>query len=252
MEGDLSVRMLTGVMAFIVCVPLIGMLLIKPDKHIWKEGEDDTSVINESFEISVKEENGIFYYKPETLTGLLMYRAIPEDTAFSSSEDYIVKSDEVYYDPEQEYLKALAVVCRSSVVSAWETEQRPAVLDYNVMQFEAGGLYRIIQGNAVYTKVLSNSDALSGSSMLSFDNENVKLNEIKRAVDATKGAVITRDGKVMTAPFFTTSPSGMLVGEAGDGVGFSLNYAYELAVSGMSFYEILKYFYDDIRVIIYE
>lgn len=44
----------------------------------------------------------------------------------------------------------------------------------------------------------------------------------------------------------------MLVGEAGDGVGFSLNFAYETAVSGMGFYEILKYFYDDIGVIIYE
>ena len=44
----------------------------------------------------------------------------------------------------------------------------------------------------------------------------------------------------------------MLVGEAGAGEGFSLNYAYELAVSGMNFYELLKYFYEDIRVIIYE
>ena len=244
-------RVLTGVVAFIVCVPLIGMLLIKPDKHIWKEEEDDTSVINESFEISVKEENGTFYYKPETLTGLLMYCAIPVDTAFSSSEDYIVRTDDVYYDPEQEYLKALSIVCRSSVVSAWETEQRPRVLDYDILQFGAGDLYRIIQGNAVYTKALSDTGALSGS-MLPFDNDDIKINEIKQAVDATKGAVITREGKVMTAPFFTTSPSGMLVGEAGDGVGFSLNYAYELAVSGMSFFEILKYFYGDIRVIIYE
>lgn len=238
--------MLTGVIAFIVCIPIIGTLLIKPDKRIRKEQEDDTSVINECFTISVREENGTFYYKPEILTGLLMYRAIPEDTVFSSSEDYIVRTDEVYYDPEQEYLKALAIVCRSSVVSAWEAEQRPEVLDYDLMQLEAGNFYRIIQGNALYTKVLSDDDALL------FGNENVKLNEIEQAVDATKGAVITRDGMVMAAPFFTTAPSGMLVGEAGDGVGFSLNYAYELAVSGMNFYEILKYFYDDIRVIIYE
>lgn len=245
-------RVLTGVIVFIVCVPLIGTLLIKPDKRIRKEQEDDTSVINECFVVSVTEENGTFYYKPETLTGLLMYCAIPKDTAFSSSEDYIVRADEVYYDPEQEYLKALAIVCRSSVVSAWVAEQCPEILDYHVMQLEAGDLYKVIQCNAVYTKVLSDADTLAGGSILPFDNENVKLNEIEQAVDATKGAVITRDGKVMAAPFFTTPPSGMLVGEAGDGVGFSLNYAYELAVSGMSFYEILKYFYGDIRVIIYE
>ena len=80
----------------------------------------------------------------------------------------------------------------------------------------------------------------------------VKLNEIKRAVDATKGVVITLDGAVMTAPFFTTSPSDMLVSEVGSGDGFSLNYAYELAVSGMDFYAVLKYFYGDIKVVIYE
>lgn len=40
--------------------------------------------------------------------------------------------------------------------------------------------------------------------------------------------------------------------EAGDQVGFSLNYAYVLAAQGMDFYEILKYFYGDIRVNIYE
>ena len=44
----------------------------------------------------------------------------------------------------------------------------------------------------------------------------------------------------------------MLVSEAGNGVGFSLNYAYELAVQGMNFYEILKFFFDDFRVTIYE
>lgn len=52
--------------------------------------------------------------------------------------------------------------------------------------------------------------------------------------------------------FFTTSPSDMLVSEVGSGDGFSLNYAYELAVSGMDFYAVLKYFYGDIKVAIYE
>lgn len=245
-------RILTGMIIFIVCVPLIGTVLIKPDNRIRREQDHDTSVINESFAIAVEEENGTFYYKPEILTEFLMYRAIPEDTAFSSSEDYIVKTDQAYYDPEQEYLKALAIVCRSSVVSAWEAEQCPMILDYAVMQMDAGEFYRIIQGDSMYTKVLINPDMLSGSRMSSSDNVRVKLNEIEQAVDDTKGAVITRDGKVITAPFFTTSPSDMLVLEVGDGVGFSLNYAYELAVEGMGFYEILKYFFDDIRVTIYE
>ena len=102
-------RKLTGIVIFIVSLPLIGSILIKPDKRVWKEDEDDTSVINECFEIAVREDVGTFYYKPEILTGLMMYRAVPEDTIFSGSEDYIVRIDEVW-DPEQEYLKALSIV----------------------------------------------------------------------------------------------------------------------------------------------
>lgn len=238
-------RKLAGVIAFIVCVPLIGMLLVKPDKRIWKQKEDDTSVVDESFGISVREDIGTFYYRPERLTGLVMYRMIPEDTTFSESEDYIVVTDDVY-DPEQEYLKALAIVCRSCIVSAWEDEQCPDCLDYDTMQLGAGDFYKIVQCDAVHTRVLTYNNVLLN------DSRKNMMNEIEQAVDATKGAVITRDGKVMTAPFFTTTPSDMLVREAGDGIGFSLNYAYELAVSGMNFYEILRYFYDNIRVTIYE
>lgn len=249
--GGTPVRKLIRIVVLIVCIPLIGMLFVKPDKRMWKEKEDDTSVINERFTISVKEDVGTFYYKPESLTGLMMYRVIPKDTIFSRSEDYIVRMDEVY-DPEQEYLKALAIVCRSCIVAAWEAEQRPDIFDYRVMQLGTGGFYKIIQNDAVYSEVLMEDDSLSNEILLSFDCRHIKLDEIEKAVDATKGAVITRDGKVITAPFFTTSPSGMLVSEVGDGVGFSLNYAYELAVQGMNFYEILKYFFDDFRVTIYE
>lgn len=237
--GEPPVRKLTGIAAFVVCLPLIGSILIKPDKRIWKQEEDDTSVINESFAISVREDTGIYYYEPEILTGLMMYRVVPEDTVFSGSEDYIVIVDEVW-DPEQEYLKALSIVCRSNIVCAWEDGQRPDVLDFDKMQLGAAGFYKIIETNAAYARLLSD------------DSGCIKLNEIKRAVEATQGAVLTRDGRVITAPFFTTAPSDILVLEPGDGTGFSLNYAYELAVQGMNFYEILKYFFDDFRVTIYE
>ncbi len=69
-------RKLTGIVIFIVSLPLIGSILIKPDKRVWKEDEDDTSVINECFEIAVREDVGTFYYKPEILTRLMMYRAV--------------------------------------------------------------------------------------------------------------------------------------------------------------------------------
>lgn len=251
MAGEALVRKLTGIIVFIVCIPLIGSILIKPDKRMRKQEKDDTSVINERFEIAVREDVGVFYYKPENLTGLMMYRVIPKDAVFSGSEDYIVRTD-VVYDPEQEYLKALAIVCRSCIVSTWETEQRPDVLDYSAIQLGADDFYKIIQTDAVYAGVLSEDTTQANDILLSFDGRRIKLDEIEQAVDATKGAVLTGDGKVITAPFFTTSPSDMLVLEAGDGVGFSLNYAFELAAQGMNFHEILKCFFDDFRVTIYE
>lgn len=218
---------------FIVCLPLIGTVFIKPDKGAWKTEESDAGGMDERFVIRVEEDIGSFVFQPEQLIEFLMYKAVSEDMIFSSSEDYIAGVDTVR-DPEQEYLKALAIVCRSNLVAVWEAEQCPEVLDYEKMHFAANYFYRI------HTEAVSDSDAL------------VKLNEIERAAKAVKGAVITKDGSVTTAPFFTTSPAGMLVSEAGDQVGFSLNYAYVLAAQGMDFYEILKYFYGDIRVNIYE
>ncbi|MFG6370007.1 MAG: SpoIID/LytB domain-containing protein [Lachnospiraceae bacterium] len=226
-------KKISRLITFIVCLPLIGTVFVKPDKGAWKTEERDEAGIDERFVIRIGEDIGNFVFQPEQLTQFLMYKAIPEDMTFSSSEDYIAGADTVR-DPEQEYLKALAIVCRSNLVAVWEAEQCPEVLDYEKMRFTANYFYRI------YTEAASDSDAF------------VKLNEIQRAVEAVEGAVITKDGSVIAAPFFTTSPAGMLVSEAGDQVGFSLNYAYVLAAQGLDFYEILKYFYGDIRVNIYE
>ena len=128
--GEPPVRKLTRIVVFIVCLPLVGSILIKPDKRMWKQEEEDTSVIDDSFKIAVAEDVGVFYYRPESLTGLMMYRVIPADAIFSGSEDYIVRMDEVW-DPEQEYLKALSIVCRSNIVYAWEAEQHPDVLEFS-------------------------------------------------------------------------------------------------------------------------
>ena len=198
-----------------------------------EKGSEETSVLDERFEIRVNEETGSFRYRPEKLTELLMYYMVPEDMVFSSSEDYI-EGIGMAHDPEQEYLKALAVVCRSNLTYIWECEGAPAVLDYEKLQFETADFSADYQ-SAVYD-----------------DEKDTKRREIKRATMDTFGAVITKENKVSAAPFFTTSLSDMMMGEEGDGVGFSLNYAYELAKQGMDFYEILKYFFTDIKVNIYE
>lgn len=224
-------RKIVRVIIFIICVPLIGTMFVKPDKESWKREEKDTSVINESFMVLVNVQNGSFLYRPETLTELFLYRMVPKDMTFSASEDYI-EGTGMARDPEQEYLKALAIVCRSNITYLWEQEGRPGTLDYDKLVF-------------------ANAD-FSGICHMDAQDGDIRRNEIKKAVDATAGAVITKENKVIAAPFFTTSASDMFVGEAGGGVGFSLNYACELAKQGMDFYEILKYFFDDIKVNIYE
>lgn len=226
------------ILAFIVVIPLIGTMFVKPQRETWKREETDTSVIDECFAVMVKEDIGSFYYNPESFTELVMYRMIPEDMVFSDSEDYIAGTDSAN-DPEQEYLKALSIVCRSNIVSAWEAAQGPEILEYDRMRLGAVSFYKIC------------SDIQLGAENNLQKSAQVKMKEIKKAADATKGAVITEDNNVVAAPFFTTSASDMLVSEAGSGVGFSLNYSYELAKQGMDFYEILKYFFGDIKVNIY-
>lgn len=221
------------VVGFVICVPLIGTIFIKPDKSSWKQEKIAESAMDERFLVQVDEDIGSFYYSPEKLTELIMYKTVPEDFVFSASEDFIAGTDTAH-DPEQEYLKALSIICRSNIVCAWEAQQRPEILAYDRLQLEQVYFYRI------YTDILYDEEKKN------------RLNEIKRAADATKGAVITKDNSVATAPFFTTPPSDMLVSEPGGGAGFSLNYSYELARQGMDFYGILKYFFDDIKVNIYE
>ena len=226
-------KKIAGVLAFIICLPLIGTIFVKPERDRWKETENDISVINESFRVAVHEKIGTFTYLPEELTGLLMYRVVPKDIVFGGSED-LIAGEGTAYDPEQEYLKALAIVCRSNIVSAWEDCGTPGVLDFDKMGLELPYFYKI------YHTAMPGTDA------------GIRFNEIKRAVTATYGAVITKENQVIAAPFFTSTRADLFVDEAGDGTGFSLNYAYELAKQGMNFREIIQYFFPDRKVIIYE
>lgn len=226
-------KKIAGVLAFIICLPLIGTIFIKPERERRQETQNDMSVINQSFQVVVHEEIGTFSYLPEEFTVLLMYRMIPKDIVFGGSEDFIA-AEGTAYDSEQEYLKALAIVCRSNIVSAWEDCGSPKVFDFDKMGMDISCFYKI------YDTAARNSD------------EGIRLKEIRRAVTATDGAVITKEDQVIAAPFFTTARADLFVDEAGDGRGFSLNYAYELAKQGMDFKEIIKFFFQDRKVTIYE
>ena len=74
-------RKLTGVLTFIVCVPLIGTIFIKPVREPWKQEDEDVSVLDESYQVVVEEEIGTFYYQPEMLsfrlTALSSLRTLP-------------------------------------------------------------------------------------------------------------------------------------------------------------------------------
>lgn len=214
----------------IISLPILGSLLMKSPKDVRDAAQNDaakndTSVINSAFQVTVRDHNGAFHYAPEKIVELMVAAQIPEEITFSQGEEYVETASQSAYDAEQEYLKALAIVLRTNLVYAWERERCPKNLD-----FDSTGLC---------IRKLRTEDA-------------VKKNEIERAVAFTYGAVITKDKCVIAAPFFTSSQGSMLVGEPGEGDGFSLNYAYILAKEGMDFYKILQRFYDGISVAIYE
>ncbi len=222
------------VFIIVISLPLIGSLLVKPPKTARDTtqsdaAKNDASAINSAFLVTVHESRGDFYYAPEKIVELMVAAQIPEEIVFSQGEDYVETASQSAYDSEQEYLKALAIVLRTNLVYEWEREGRPENLD-----LDSTGL--CIQ------ELRTDTDG----------EDAVKKKEIERAVAFTYGAVITKEKNVIAAPFFTSSQGSLLVEEAGEGDGFSLNYAYFLAQDGMDFYKILQRFYDGISVVIYE
>lgn len=215
--------------AVVVCVPLIGTMFVKPDRGLQRDGgpqeKYDTGVIDSRFRVRVDEEIGSFYYEPEAFVELLTYRVVPENIKFSASQDYVATTGAAH-DPEQEYLKALSIVCRSNIVSAWEAQGCPEVFRYGSMGLGTACFYEI-------------------------PADDTKSAEIRRAAKAARGAVVTDEDGTAAVPFFTSAPSDLLVSQAGGGEGVSVNFSYEMARQGMDFYEILKYFLGDIKVNIY-
>ena len=222
------------VFIIMISLPLIGSLLVKPPKTARDTtqndaAKNDASAINSAFQVTVHESRGDFHYTPEKIVELMVAAQIPEEIVFSQGEDYVETASQSAYDSEQEYLKALAIVLRTNLVYEWEREGCPKNLD-----FDSTGL--CIQ------ELRTNADG----------EDAIKKKEIERAVAFTYGAVITKEKNVIAAPFFTSSQGSLLVEEAGEGDGFSLNYAYFLAQDGMDFYKILQRFYDGISIVIYE
>lgn len=220
------------ILIVVMGLPLLGSLLIKPPKSAYDTTQndvDETSAINALFQVTVHESRGDFHYTPEKIVELMVAAQIPEDIVFSEGEDFVETASQSVYDMEQEYLKALAIVLRTNLVYVWEREGYPKNLDFDSTGLCIKELRTDVGGT-----------------------EAVKKREIEHAVVYTYGAVITKEESVIAAPFFTSSQGSMLVEEAGEGDGFSLNYAYFLAKEGMDFYKILQRFYDGISVAIYE
>lgn len=209
----------------VIGLPLIGIMFIRPNKAAQGAAESKKADLNYGFDVVVRDERGDFSYSPEETVELMMAAQIPKEIAFSEGEDFVENAQRAAYDSEQEYLKALSVVLRTNLIYAWERGGCEKIFD-----FEDTGL-RVKRLKADASK-----------------EEAVRKNEIEKAAYATRGVVITKEGKVIAAPFFTSAPESMLINEAGNGEGFSLNYAYYLAETGMDFYRILKYFYAQISV----
>ena len=124
----------------------------------------------------------------------------------------------------QEYLKALAVVCRTNMLYTWKQEQCPEELD-------------IKKTGLPFRKLKQNS------------NEELWIRE---AVEESTGAVIMDGSKeertVIAIPFFTSSDWEIKIGEAGEGIGLSLNYALLLAQEGSEFTQIIRYFFPESKI----
>lgn len=206
------------ILLFIICLPLIASLLIKPDEYTSQKEETDIDVIDLPFSVIVKDDKGTYEYAPEDIVPYMVSALVPWDI-LAEFDDTINPAKK-----RQEYLKALSIICRTNLVYAWEQQLRPKCID----------LYK----SGLYMK--SRSGNPSG-----FD-------EIVQAAQETEGAVITDANSnrrtVIAAPFYTTSDWDLLLGIEGEGDGLSINYAARLAKEGKDFFAILNYFYENIQI----
>ncbi len=217
-KAGTALKKLIWIFMFIICVPVAASFIIKPEQRISEEGKNDIDVTELPFSVIVKESNGTYEYTPEDIVPYMVSALVPWDV-LSDFDDTVNPAKK-----RQEYLKALAIICRTNLVYEWEQHMRPKHLD----------LYK----SGLYIKKRSGNPS-------GFD-------EIVEAVRDTTGAVITDKNSerrtVIAAPFYTTSDWDISIGMAGRGDGLSVNYAAELAKEGKDFNEILNYFYDDIQI----
>lgn len=219
-EMRINMKKLLCMLIVIICLPLIASLFIKPDRSEREKKETDTKVTNLPFMVMIYENKGTFGYEPEETVGSMVAAIAPMDdlSDFADIENFS--------GIQQEYLKALAVVCRTNLVHAWELEGRPDNFDFDKYGLPA--------------KKMKANEPVS--------------DEIRKAVEDTAGAVMAdvdlNEKTVIAAPFFTSSDWDIQLGEVGEGEGLSVNYAWLLACEKYSFSEILKYFFENIQIII--
>lgn len=204
---------LSRLLIFILCVPLIARLFIKPDTP----GEDRKKEPRDEelpFMVAIDEDKGSFRYEPERIVDYMMAAIVPWETL----------SEQIPSDgARQEYLKALAVLCRTNLIYEWYQKDCPQLLE-----MADCGLY-----------------------MKRLHADSPQLVEIRNAVEDTRGAVITDDkSAVIAAPFFTSSDWDIRILSAGEGDGFSLNYGILMARDGMGFAELLNMFFENIKIVV--
>ena len=206
---------------FIVVVPIIVSMIIKPDRVDKSEEENDKDVIFLPFSVIIEDDKGTYEYTPESIIPY-MVNALTSWELLSEFDDTVNPVAK-----RQEYLKALSIVCRSNLIYIWEQQGRPKRLDI----------------------------CESGLHIKNYDDAQ-KFDEAESAAEATLGAVITNadseKGAVIAAPFYTTKDWDITLGIAGKGDGLSLNYAALLAKEGKDFYSILNYFYKNMQITIFD
>ena len=203
---------------FIAGLPLAAILLFTPEK---KEAKEEYQIKNAEelpFMVMLCEDRGTYAYEPE--------EAVCHITAALLTKERLAAFDNLENGEgkRQEYLKALAVVCRTNMLYTWKQEQCPEELD-------------IKKTGLPFRKLKQNS------------NEELWIRE---AVEESTGAVIMDGSKeertVIAIPFFTSSDWEIKIGEAGEGIGLSLNYALLLAQEGSEFTQIIRYFFPESKI----
>lgn len=176
----------------LLAVTLIGTSFMKnqnADKNINEEIELTNQIKQEAvFTVLIQEKKGRFFVTPDELLTLMI--------GGMTTPERIIKILPDDKNERLEFWKMAAIICRTNLVAYWESQERPEkfLFPQDVLcMISREDYYKIDKLYSIYSEDSENNSIISIHQ------------EICKAIDDTRGMILTYLGETIEAPYFYLS-----------------------------------------------